>query len=158
VAQSDGYKLGFLRRVSPIQWFALALVCLVGALEFLNFTDFCYSERRYLGDEGLIDATIRYELEQASRKGFNKYTSVAQFHEVNPKCCTMMKWGDPVVRTGSRGFAIWMRRILGDYFIVVDLKYRIKDEGSEQFDSAHYLINSCGRPRSVVSRWGSLGH
>jgi hypothetical protein len=148
------------RRATRWWGLGLALLCalVIAVFEYLNFTDFCYAEARYLGDQGLIDAAIRYEIEHVPPRyfteGARKYASVEEFREVNPTCCDMLKWGDPAVRVWGRHFAVWMRRIFGQYFIVVMLDYRVRDEGPQQFSGAHYLINSCGRLREGVSWWG----
>jgi hypothetical protein len=132
------------------------------AIEYLNFTDFCYSERRYLGDAGLVDRTIQFEIEHAARwaraQGLIEYASVEQFREANPRCCTLVKWGDVAIRTPRRRFAIWARRVLGEYFIVVGLDYRLAEDGPRQFGGARYLIDSCGRASNVVAWWGAIGN
>jgi hypothetical protein len=151
-----------MRRLKVWQWVGMGFLCFIALMEYLNFTEFCYGEGRYLGDQGLIDATIRYEIEHLPpnylSKDIKKYASVAEFHEVNPNCCDLTKWGDPAIRTWDRRFAIWARRILGVELLIVKLRYRFKDDGQQQFESAHYLIDSCGQVRSVWSWWGSVGN
>jgi hypothetical protein len=119
--------------------------------EYLNFTDFCYSEGRYLGDRALVDRTIRYEIDRVNTnqgaRGVTKYASVEEFRQANPACCHLEKWGDPMVSTVDRRFRIWMRRILGVPIFVVLLQYRVSNEGPHQFWSSHYLINACGKVR-----------
>jgi hypothetical protein len=127
---------------------------LIARAEYLNFNDYCYSEGRYLGDQGLIDAAIRYEIDHVPASYFSqggkKYTSVEEFRQVNPICCLLEKWGDPNVKTWDRRARIWARRIVGEEIFVVDLWYRFRDEGQYQFTSAHYLINACGKVREVA--------
>ncbi len=110
--------------------------------EYLNFTDFCYSEGRYLGDQGLIDAVVRYEIENPHQSyishGGRRYASIEDFYEANPICCQLEKWGDPWIRTWDRRFSIWIRKILGVPIFVVKLWYRVRDEGPTPFGSAHY--------------------
>jgi hypothetical protein len=147
---------------------------LIARAEYLNFNDYCYSEGSYLGDQGLIDATIRYEIDHVPANYFSqggkKYASVEEFHQVNPICCRLEKWGDPNIKTWDFRARIWAHRIIGEYFFVVDLWYRFKDEGQNQFTLAHYLINACGKvgkagfggyvnlPTGATRAWEGPGH
>ena len=113
----------------------------------LNFTEFCYSQRRYLGDQGLVDAVIQYEITHSDERDAKKYRSVEEFRNLNPTCCRLEKWGDPEHSVWQRPYMIWVRRIFNAEILIVDLWYRFKDEGSPQFVSQHYLINACGEVR-----------
>lgn len=136
------------------RWFGIGLLPVValGAIavfEYLNFTGFCYSESRHPSDQELIDAVIRYEINHISSyylaRGAKKYASVEEFHQLNPICCRLDKWGDPAFSIWDRRYGIWVRRILGQELLIVRLRYRTKDEGLYQFTGAHYLIDACGK-------------
>lgn len=132
------------------KWISLGVFCVaIGVAEYLNFTDFCYSEWRYLGDAGLIDAAIAYEISHVSPAESQhavKYESVAAFHNENSICCYLAKWGVPNL-TFDRRVRIWMRRLVGEYYIVVELWYRFRNDGPTPYSTSHYLVDSCGRVR-----------
>jgi len=128
-------------------------MCLVGAclvaFEYLNFTEFCYAEGRYLGDQGLCDRMIRYAIDHVRpdelARGAKKYSSVEEFNRVNPDSCYLEKRIPP-------RFAVWIRRLLGQYFLPATLWWKYRDEGAEPFTSVRYLIDACGGVRD-----GGLG-
>jgi hypothetical protein len=142
-------QFNLLKRVSRWRWIALGLSCALASIETLNFTEFCYDQGRYLGDQGLVDAVVQYEITHASSygPGAKKYRSVEEFHAANAICCRIEKWGDPYFSIWKRRPMIWVRRIFGAEILIVDLWYQVKDEGSPQFVSQHYLINACGEVR-----------
>jgi hypothetical protein len=37
-------------------------VAIIGVFEYLNFSGYCYSERRYLSDRELIEKAVQYNL------------------------------------------------------------------------------------------------
>ena len=123
----------------------------VVVFEVLNFTGFCYSQGRWLGDEGLIDAVIQFQIDHTRPEqlaaGAIKYASVEEFHRLNPYCCRLAKWGDPYQPISRRRPMVWVRRIFGQEILIVDLWYRVRDDGPEQFTTAHYLIDACGDVR-----------
>jgi hypothetical protein len=136
--------LSLMRRIRSWQWIVVALLCAVALVEVLNFTGFCYSQVRYLRDQELIDAAIQYRLADVGdyylSRGAKKYNSVAEFHEINPHCCRLSKWGHPGL--GEEG--IWLR-VIGWYVVVADLWYRFRDAGTNQFWSETVFMNSCGK-------------
>lgn len=127
--------------------FALLSICL-GIFEYLNFTTYCYSQGRYLGDLGIIKAAVLNEINNPNimykKKGDISYNSIEQFNEINPICCRIQKFGDQYFAIWNRRRAVWIRRLIGKYFIIVDMAYRFKNEGKNQFWSAHYLVDACG--------------
>lgn len=130
-------------------WFVVASLCALIVYETLNFTGFCYEQKRYLSDEELINAAVRYEIgEQYNLHAHNiddrpawtrRYISVEEFHHINPNCCFVHRWGFP----GNYGEGIWTR-IFGWYVALVDLQFRTRDTGPKQFYSAAAFVNACG--------------
>lgn len=116
--------------------------------EYRNFHEYCIAEGRYLTDQELVDAAIRYEITHPARyyleQGGRRYGSVAEFRQVNPICCQLDKTINP-----SKSRAIWFRRLVGRHFLVVRLWFKFKDEGADQFTTAHYLVDTCGNVRSA---------
>jgi hypothetical protein len=138
---------------------AIGLV-VAGVLVFetLNFTGFCYSRGRWLDDQELIDAVIQHQIDHIGPEqlasGAIKYTSVEGFHRLNPVCCKLAKWGDPYYPFWRRRPMVWVRRILGQEILIVDLWYRFRDDGPEPFTTAHYLIDACGNVREPLHLHG----
>src|SRR5438067_2006764 len=71
-------------------WAGLGFVCLIAlcAFEYLNFTNFCYAEVRYLGDQGICDGAIRDAIARVRPedvvRGAKKYSSLEEFHQARP--------------------------------------------------------------------------
>lgn len=129
----------------------------VGLFEFLNFTDFCYSAARYVGDQGLIDAAIKYEISHIDPEylqGATMYASAQEFRDRNPFCCRLAKWGDPYVRIRHRRPTVWIRRVLGCEILIIELWYRSREDGPKPFSYAHYLTDACGNIRERASGGG----
>lgn len=124
----------------------LAMALAIGLFEYRNFHEYCNAEGRYLTDQELVNAAIRYEITHPARyyleQGGRRYGSVAEFFQVNPNCCQLDKTINP-----SRSRAIWFMRLIGRRFLVVWLWYMFKDEGTDHFTTAHYLVDTCGNVR-----------
>jgi hypothetical protein len=110
----------------PVLLIAAAIISALVVFEYLNFHEFCYSEGRFLGDRALIDAAIRHQIDFMQRTDYARatpeYGSVQEFHQANPICCSLDKWGDGRL-------SIWRRRLLGQELMIVDLWYRFRDAG-----------------------------
>ena len=134
-------------------WAGLGFVCLIAlcAFEYLNFTNFCYAEVRYLGDQGICDGAIRDAIARVRPedvvRGAKKYSSLEEFYQVNPVSCTLDE------RLPPRP-AVWVRRASGQYFIPVYLWWKYKDNGPQPFTMVHYLVDPCGKVRDA-GRGGS---
>jgi hypothetical protein len=124
---------------------AITLLVLGGALstvEYLNFSGFCYSQRRYLSADELIAAAIKDNLKRHSSQSDNFrskiYTSLEEFFRQNPDCCEVSRWNVPF------GPPLLLRAF-GVYSAIVDIVYRINDAGGvDNFYGSLTLVNSCG--------------
>lgn len=134
---------------------SLCLIALgiIAVFQYLNFTGFCYSEWRYPSDQDLIDTVIRYEIDHISTyylaRGAKKYASVEEFHQLNPICCRVNKWGDLQFGLWRRRYVI-LRRVFGQEILTIELWYRFSDEEPNKFSRAYYLIDACGKVREGV--------
>jgi hypothetical protein len=119
-----------------------ALLVTGGAVEYLNFSGYCYPHSRRLSDQELIDAAIKYELTHV-RGAYEltalSYASPAVFQQENPGCCSLDRSGVHPVLDGK-----WIR-LLGMYTATVHLWYRFQRQGPQQFWSETIFVNSCGR-------------
>src|SRR6266478_3225607 len=98
-----------------------AILCTFTLIEYLNFTGFCYAQRRYFGEQELVDFAIKREI----------YGSVEDFHKVNPNCCILYRWGHPDLAEG-----IWVRSF-GWYISVAEIWYRLSTKSPSKFFRAH---------------------
>jgi hypothetical protein len=104
-----------MTRMRMLFLIAVAAICILAAWEYLNFTGFCYGQRRYLSNQEMIDAAVLYEINTNARyyvqdvrdnlAWTKKYASIAEFHKENPHCCTVWRWDFP----GNYGEGIWVR-------------------------------------------------
>jgi hypothetical protein len=81
-------------------WFIVLLTllsCALVLLESLNFTGFCYSQRRYLTDDDFFLSAKSVALNDLRRyPGQASYESVEALDHDNPKCCKLNReGGDP---------------------------------------------------------------
>jgi hypothetical protein len=132
--------------------FGAALLCAVAIVEYLNFTGFCYADKRYHNDQELIDFAITHglkfvsELQGSEIYGAGEpiqYSSLAQFHQMNPGCCVLHKRGHPDLEEG-----LWVRAF-GWYIVVAEIWYRIKTPGPNDFYRITVFMNSCGAIKRI---------
>jgi hypothetical protein len=132
--------------------FAALVACAMAIVEYLNFTGFCYADKRYHSDQELIDFAISRglnfvgELQGSEIYGSGErtvYESVAQFHQVNPNCCELHRRGHPDLEEG-----VWPR-VFGWYIAVAEIWYRIKSTGQNQFYHVTVFMNSCGAVKRI---------
>jgi hypothetical protein len=84
-------------------------------VEALNFSGFCWSDMKYRSDATLIDDAVERTLKLYSPQLgpiTKRYTSLAEFHQLNPHCCILYRWG----HLYASDF-----RLLGIYRAVADL-------------------------------------
>jgi hypothetical protein len=120
----------------------VALICAIVLVEYLNFSGFCYSERRYPSDAELIARAIAYNLERHSPDSSRSkmYASLDDFYRENPKCCEILRWS-----SGPFGNPLILR-LFGVYESLVDIAYRINDGGGvDNFYGSMTIVNSCGK-------------
>jgi hypothetical protein len=114
----------------------------IGVIEYFNFTGFCYSQRRWLGNQELINAAIKYELSHVRGPyalGALSYSSLDEFKELNPQCCDLDRSGNNPALDGK-----WVRS-LGIYNAAIHLHYRFRQTGQQQFWFETLFVNACGR-------------
>ena len=130
----------------------------LAGFEYLSLNDFCYKERRFLSDRELIDAAIRLQIgyirDHERARGTHVYASVQQLHELNPTCCSLERRGDPFLRAygpWEYHMRLLRRRLLGQELFVVNLWYRLRDDGPKPFWRSHFLVDACGARGSKIS-------
>jgi hypothetical protein len=119
------------------------------ALEYLNFSGFCYSKKRYLSDDEFFAIAIKNNLDRHSpdSRRSKMYASLEEFYRENPKCCEIMRWN-----TGFAGSSLVLR-FFGVYDVLVDIVYRINDGGGvDNFYGSDTTINSCGTVLGVFGQ------
>jgi hypothetical protein len=136
------------RRRRPLLVIVLVLAAAFGLVEYLNFSGFCWSERRYFSDRELIDRAILFDLKALEDTDYIKdrkrYGSLDEFYAANPDCCRLVR-GEHHLRAE----ADW--RWLGGYTAVAEVFYRLRDAGPRQFFYRYSLVSACG---SVGDRMG----
>ena len=126
----------------------LALATIIGAMEYLNFSGFCYSEQRNLSDQELIERAVQYNLKNPPGiDGLMQYASLNEFFVTNPDCCLLKRDGHETLQEGT-----WVR-LFGWYIAVADIWYRIREGGPEAYYHSYVALNSCGQ---VKQRMGPL--
>ena len=124
------------------------VIAAVAVVEYLNFSGFCYPQRRYLSSNELIASAIQDNLRRhspapnATRR--KMYVSLEEFYQQNPDCCELSRWD-----TGPFGNSVLLR-LLGHYEALVNIVYRINDgPGEESFYGSMTLVGSCGAVHEV---------
>lgn len=126
--------------IRPRTIFLILFLVGVGIFEYLNFSGFCYSERRYLKDQELIDAAVRHAIARLDRfPNHLTYSSAEEFHSVNQNCCRIYKEGHPSLPEGT-----WVR-ILGWYVAVVRVWYKVEENGPRNYYDSYVSLNACGQ-------------
>ncbi|HYX18928.1 MAG TPA: hypothetical protein VE944_32180 [Nostoc sp.] len=121
----------------------------------LNYSGFCFAEKRYLSDEEKIRAVFDYQnsrdtlpLNNAPDPKHIKYKSFDEYIALYPECCSVNPGGGYEVPPTE-----FLDRILGydsGDVVVINFKVRYLDEngslktGEKRFDN--YLQN-CGKPQ-----------
>ncbi len=128
--------------------FGAAILCTFTLIEYLNFTGFCYAQRRYFGEQELVDFAIKRaihfsDLVTSDVREREIYGSVEDFHKVNPNCCILYRWGHPDLAEG-----IWVRSF-GWYISVAEIWYRLSTKSPSKFFRAHVFMSACGEIKDV---------
>ena len=119
--------------------FVLILLGAVVAFEYFNLSGFCFSERRYLGEQELIDKGVWERIKNRSSDRI-PYESLEDFYRRNPACCELAPW-DPF---RPREWLLF--RLLGAYSVAVGIHYRMSDDDPEYpYYQAYITLNACGR-------------
>lgn len=138
----------------------LSIFLLVGGVPAsLNYSGYCWEQKRWLSDEEFFISAIRHESNDnvhnidgsnAKRtKIVDSDESARKFLQENPQCCVFGIGG------GLEEIGIFAK-MLGISYIDVDVQYELADnartEGGKYDYGAGYLsINSCGK---VIDRYG----
>ena len=116
------------------------VVCGIGLFEYLNFSGFCYRERRYLRDEDLLNIAVRHAIARIDRIADHvTYNSIEEFYAVNPNCCRIYKEGHWILPEG-----IWVRAF-GWYVSVARVWYKVKEASPRNFYDALISLDACGK-------------
>ncbi len=130
---------------------ALALAAVVGTIEYLNFSGFCYSERRHLSDKELIEKAIQYNLKNPPRiQSVTQYASLNEFFATNFDCCVLHRDGHETIQEGS-----WVR-LFGWYIAVADIWYRIGEGGPNAYYDSLVALNACGQVKQRLGPFYSF--
>jgi hypothetical protein len=119
----------------------LVLVAIVAAIEFLNFTGFCYTNARYLTEEELVDRAIQFAMHRQDPNTMDRnivYGSLKEFHERNPGCCTLSKW------TSTSPHPI-LDRLLGYYVCDAEIYYAANTAQNGNFYDLILSVDACGK-------------
>jgi hypothetical protein len=126
-------------RMSAKKAAAVIAVGLFALIQYLNFTGFCYRERRYHSDQEITDAAVRYSLKYNEYyPDLIKYASLADFYAANPKCCRIYRWGNHLIEEG-----LWPRLFYW-HITLVTLRYKIRPQGPKDTFSADVYLMPCG--------------
>ena len=126
----------------------VAILGTLALIEYLNFTGFCYAQRRYLGEQELIDFAIKRaihfsDLVTRDVQEREVYNSIEDFHKVNSNCCILYRWGHPDLEEG-----IWVRSF-GWYISVAEIWYRLSARPPNEFFHAYVFLSACGDIKRV---------
>jgi hypothetical protein len=109
------------------------------AVEFLNFTGFCYRDMRYYSSLELIDRAIVRRIDRTPGPNVKAYASVREFHELNPNCCALYAWGPDLFQ-----YPIFLRAF-GFYYAIAEIWYRYSDTDPKYpFYQASIALDACG--------------
>jgi hypothetical protein len=136
IGPSLNASLALVRKRPGLAAFLFVLVL----VQFLNFTGFCYRQARYYSDKEFILIAANIDL---GRHGPNKernkaYESAGDLVAQNPNCCHVYRWGHYFIEMP------FVARAVGFYYAAVQVWYRIRDDGVEQFYDSHVIVNACG--------------
>jgi hypothetical protein len=121
-------------------------------IQYLNFSGFCYRDMRYLSDNELIESAIRYNIQHPhSAPDLIEYTSIDEFHRLNPDCCRVYRDGHYTLTEGT-----WPR-FYGWYISVAEVWYRRKQFGPDPYYRSYVAVNACGRAMSRHGPFESRG-
>ncbi len=137
-----------------VKWLAIfAIAGVFGWVQFLNFTGYCYSQRRYLSDAELIRSAIEYSLAYDRRVEISyekRYLTPEDLLARSTDCCLLRRDGHGDFVEGP-----WVRA-LGWYIVFVDLWYKIKQTPPNNYRVFNISMNSCADIKETFSSFQSL--
>ena len=112
-------------------------------VEYLNFSGFCYPQRRYLSSDDLIASAVKDSMRRhapvpnsPSQIG---YASLEDFNRQNHNCCDINRWS-----TSGLAGPVW-GRTLGYYEALVSITFRTAEgDGADNFYTSMTAVDSCG--------------
>ena len=117
-------------------------------VEALNFSGFCYSTGRYLSDDEMIWAAVKYNSGRPPFEGDREeYASLQELYERNPRCCSVDRSGEGRFMDGP-----WVR-LFGWYVVLVNARYKFLTSGEKVIYNSDIGMNACGM---VLDRFGNL--
>ncbi len=123
-------------------WWLIGLAALSGiiVIEDWNFNGLCYRDRRYLSNQEFIDKAIEQSINDNRRSEENiHYKSIDEFLQQNTSCCVLFKDGHSILPEGT-----WVR-FFGWYVAVVEVWYKIKNTGPDNYHLAYFSLDACGK-------------
>ena len=116
-------------------------------VQILNFTGFCYRHARYYSDKELIFIAANFNLRRhgPDQERNKAYQSADDLLSQNPNCCDVYRWGYRFIEMP------FIARVVGLYYAVVQVWYRMRNDGAEQFYDSHVIVNACGE---IIDTYG----
>jgi len=116
----------------------------------LNLSRFCYLKRQFISDHELIKGAIGFEMKiYESRRIKNsyeiKYSTISDFLDKNPNCCSLKNWWEEDI------FDALLGKMLGYYISQVRMKYKLYNDEEKTYYNSYILISSCSK---IVGRRG----
>jgi len=126
----------------------VAILCTFTLVEYLNFTGFCYAQRRYFSEQELVDFAIKQvihfsDLVTSQVHDREVYGSVEDFHKLNSNCCILHRGGHQDLEEG-----VWVRSF-GWHISVVEIWYRLSAEPPNEFFHASVFMSACGEIKRI---------
>jgi hypothetical protein len=110
-------------------------------VQYLNFSGFCYSQKRYLSDQELLNVAVQHNIDRDKFyfKDQIQYGSIAEFLQLNPNCCALF-------RRSHHMFAedIWVRAF-GWYVVIAEVFYKIQPSGPDNYYYSYITLDACGK-------------
>jgi hypothetical protein len=131
------------------------VLLVVAFVEYLNFSGFCYAQRRYPSDAELIAMAVADNLRRHGPDSDRRkiYRSLDDFYRENPDCCEVNRWS-----SGAFGNPI-LFRLFGVYRAMVDVVYRINDgAGVDNFYGSTASVDSCGAVQEMHGQPWATNH
>jgi hypothetical protein len=136
----------------------------------LNYSGFCWAEKRWLSDEERIDAAIEHLINRdemylegaiAGEKVYKvvPYTTIEDFKEKNPNCCEVAYVTDmthsPILDSMTGVVSVWMPEISGTVNYIHDGKqYELYTKISRGYDGWYLVpMSNCGK---ILDHWKLL--
>jgi hypothetical protein len=109
---------------------------------FLNFTGYCYDQRRYLDDKDMIRAAAEHILgAKRSEADTIAYSSVDDFLARNSDCCRVRRADRGQLEPTLSGH--WIR-FFGVYVAAVEAVYRHRSSAKDGHLESWVSISACG--------------